>query len=98
MSDILKADRGMMSEYAAKAARGVGWLAVGRLGNIKVLGPAITIWLQLRGSSMMETRDGGFRLVEGDWLVLERDAAPRLQARTWPSALAGTPPRRRRRA
>ena len=80
MSDILKSDHGKMNEYAAGASPAIGWLVVGRLGNIKVLGPAITMWLQLRGSSMMETRDGGVRLIARDWLVLERDAAPRLQA------------------
>lgn len=47
---------------------------------MKVPGAALTVWLQLRGSTRIEARDGYFRLEAGEWIVLERDACPALQA------------------
>jgi AraC family transcriptional regulator len=39
-----------------------------------------TVWLQLRGVTRVAAREGVFELRRGDWLVLDRDSCPELQA------------------
>jgi AraC family transcriptional regulator len=41
---------------------------------------AFSVWMQLRGSSWVEGREGKFRLRRGDWIAFERDSRPHVQA------------------
>lgn len=43
-------------------------------------GNEFSIWLQVRGSSWVDAREGRFHLRRGDWIALERDSAPAVQA------------------
>ncbi|GHA81070.1 transcriptional regulator [Lysobacter bugurensis] len=43
-------------------------------------GAVFTLWLQLRGSSWIEAKEGRFRLRSGDWIAFERDSRPALQS------------------
>ncbi len=80
MLDILLADRGGTRESAGAAARAPVWGAASRLGTLRIGASAATLWIQVRGQSRIEAREGGFRLSRGEWLVLERDSAPLVQS------------------
>lgn len=56
------------------------WLAVSRLGSLRMAGGGFSIWLQLRGRTRVVAREGSFSLGPGDWLALDRDSVPELQA------------------
>lgn len=76
------ADRGhvlnveMPEAAEAGAARVLG---AARLGCVKLSAPLLSVWVQLRGSGWIESREGRFRLQRGDWMVLERDSHPLVQ-------------------
>lgn len=55
-------------------------VGVSRLGSAQLAGSLFSIWVQLRGSSWVEAREGRFRLRRGDWIALEKDSRPGLQA------------------
>lgn len=80
MFEIIKADRGIAREHGVLAGGAGHWALVARLGHLKLSGPAVTVWMQLRGETRIECRDGAFRLAKGDWLVLDREAAAAVQA------------------
>ncbi len=75
------ADRGssvdFQSDPSTSAAR---WLAVARLGSLRMAGGGFSIWIQLRGRTRVVAREGSFHLRPGEWLALDRDSAPDLQA------------------
>jgi AraC family transcriptional regulator len=56
------------------------WLAVARLGSLRTAGGGFSIWMQLRGRTRITAREGTFSLGPGEWLALDRDSAPELQA------------------
>ncbi len=56
------------------------WLAVGRHGSLRMPGGGFSIWMQLRGRTRITAREGTFSLGPGEWLALDRDSAPELQA------------------
>jgi AraC family transcriptional regulator len=56
------------------------WLAVARLGSLRTAGGGFSIWMQLRGRTRIVAREGSFHLAPGEWLALDRDSAPELQA------------------
>ncbi len=56
------------------------WLAVARLGSLRMASGGFTIWMQLRGRTRITAREGTFSLGAGEWLALDRDSAPELQA------------------
>lgn len=51
-------------------------LVASRGGGIAVPGAMATVWLVLRGSVDVESRDGRFQVGPGRWLSLEREARP----------------------
>lgn len=55
-------------------------LAVTRLGSIQLPPTAFTIWIQLRGSAWVESKEGRFQLRRGDWLALDKESRPMVQA------------------
>ena len=54
-------------------------IGISRLGSAQLSPQVFTIWVQLRGSSWVEAREGRFRLRRGEWMALERDSRPQLQ-------------------
>ncbi len=76
---VVLADRGGGPEPSPRTA-GAHWPSLGRLANLR-LGPgAFSIWLQLRGETRVEAREGRFALAAGEWLALACDSAPALDA------------------
>ena len=53
-----------------------------RGASVAVVDAAASAWLVLRGSAALACREGRFNLARGQWIVLERDARPLLQAGT----------------
>lgn len=51
-----------------------------RLGGVEMQGPDLSLWLQVRGSSWVDAKEGRFHLREGDWIAFSRDARPVVQA------------------
>lgn len=73
------ADRGA-SVDVAPATTSAHWLVVAHTGSLRSQGTGLSIWIQLRGRSRVVAREGRFDLRRGDWLVLDRDSTPELQA------------------
>ncbi|MFD0740029.1 helix-turn-helix domain-containing protein [Lysobacter koreensis] len=75
------ADRGQLLQADAPETAGqTKCVAVSRLGSAQLSGAAFSIWVQLRGTSWVEAKEGKFRLRRGDWIALEKDSKPLLQA------------------
>lgn len=75
------ADRGqLLQPMPAGAESRVQALGVSRMGAVQPLPGLFTFWVQLRGSSWIEAREGRFRLRAGEWIAFERDSRPQLQA------------------
>jgi AraC family transcriptional regulator len=79
LSQSLVADRGAAVDLdtRADAAR---WLVVAHAGSLHHHGLGVSVWIQLRGATRVTAREGRFDLRRGDWLVLDRDSFPELQA------------------
>lgn len=81
MDSLVWADRGqqVQIESSENEAR-VSCMGVSRLGSLQLPPTMFTIWVQVRGSSWVEAREGKFRLHRGDWIAFERDSRPSIQA------------------
>ncbi|HEY4556033.1 MAG TPA: hypothetical protein VIG68_06320, partial [Lysobacter sp.] len=64
------ADRGQMLVLEPQQATPMRCVGLSRLGTVQT-GAVFTFWLQLRGSSWIEAKEGRFRLRRGDWIALE---------------------------
>lgn len=74
------ADRGQMVRLeTAESVPSSGCVAVSRLGGAQAGGELFTLWVQLRGASWVEAKEGRFRLRRGQWIALERDSKPLVQ-------------------
>lgn len=73
------ADRGQQCE-PGDAALGNGCTAVARQGGLRVPAGGFTLWIQLRGRTWVEAKEGRFHLRRGDWMAFERESRPWLQA------------------
>ena len=51
-----------------------------RLGSTQVPGAVFSVWVQLRGTSWVEAKEGKFSLRRGDWIAFEKDSRPLVQA------------------
>jgi Transcriptional regulator containing an amidase domain and an AraC-type DNA-binding HTH domain len=81
MEQTLWGDRGQV--VRADAADGQdpnGCIAVSRLGAVQAGADVFTVWVQLRGTSWVEAKEGRFRLRRGHWIALERDSKPLVQS------------------
>lgn len=87
MSDLLIADRGSVRELQPPPQGEALWAVVSRLGSLRLSAPAASVWMQLRGSTTIDSREGRFLLRRGEWIAFEADSAPRLLAQR--SGLAG---------
>ena len=47
-------------------------------GSVRVSGTSPSYWLQLRGRSRIESREGRFALGRNQWIAFDRDSAPRI--------------------
>lgn len=81
MEQMRWADRGQLLQPVPAGAEGrVQAMGVSRMGAVQPLPGLFTFWVQLRGSSWIEAREGRFRLRAGEWIAFERDSRPQLQA------------------
>lgn len=55
-------------------------VGVARLGSVQTSGTLFTLWVQLRGSAWIESKDGRFRLNSCEWIAFEKDSSPSVQA------------------
>lgn len=55
-------------------------VAVSRLGSAQVGAELFSVWVQLRGASWVEAKEGRFRLRRGHWIALEKDSKPLVQS------------------
>ena len=53
-----------------------GCIGVARLGSVHLENGGFSIWLQIRGSSWVEAKEGRFQLQRGEWIALEKDSRP----------------------
>lgn len=74
------ADRGQNLRLGATAERLVGCAGASRLGSLEAPGRELSLWVQMRGSSWVEAREGRFYLRAGEWIALSKDSAPLIQA------------------
>ncbi len=72
-------DRGQLLALEPQQAAPMRCVGFSRLGSVHA-GAVFTLWLQLRGTSWVEAKEGRFRLRGGDWIAFERDSRPALQA------------------
>lgn len=76
------ADRGQSLSLDHRADEGAVSACMGaaRLGSLQTSGAAFSVWLQLRGSSWVEAKEGKFRLHRGEWIAFEKESRPLVQA------------------
>ncbi|MFC3815023.1 helix-turn-helix domain-containing protein [Lysobacter sp. GCM10012299] len=55
-------------------------LGISRMGSLEVLSGELSIWVQMRGCSWIESKEGKFLLRAGGWIVFARDSMPTVQA------------------
>ncbi|MCE7033525.1 AraC family transcriptional regulator [Lysobacter sp. GX 14042] len=81
MEQVQWADRGrLLQPVPAGAETRVEPMGLSRMGAAQPSPGLFSFWIQLRGSSWIEAREGRFRLRAGEWIVLERDSRAQLQA------------------
>lgn len=81
MEHMVWADRGHVVRVEAVDGQDPsGCVAVSRLGAAQASGDVFTVWMQLRGASWVEAKEGRFRLRRGHWIALERDSKPLVQS------------------
>lgn len=78
MLNILRIDRGDAVEQRQDTR--AQWIVLSRLGHFQVSERSVSLWFQLHGSSRIDAREGSFQLQRGDWMLLERDSIPQVQA------------------
>lgn len=74
------ADRGQLLQPDLAEPAQAGCIGVARLGSVQLENGGFSIWLQLRGSSWVEAREGRFQLRGGEWIALEKDSRPLVQS------------------
>ena len=80
MKSLVWADRGQQLHVEPAENESQAYcLGVSRLGSVQLPATIFNIWVQLRGSSWVEAREGKFRLRRGDWIAFERDSKPIVQ-------------------
>lgn len=72
-------DRGLQLNVLP-LGEGTSSIGLSRMSSVQLPGGICTLWMQVRGSTGVRAREGQFRLRRGDWMMLERDSRPILQA------------------
>ncbi|MEG0195527.1 MAG: AraC family transcriptional regulator, partial [Stenotrophomonas sp.] len=55
-------------------------MGVARLGSLQTSGTSFNVWMQVRGTSWVEAKEGRFRLRQGEWIAFEKESRPLVQA------------------
>lgn len=55
-------------------------LVLARSASLQVQAPWFTVWLVLRGRLRVTAREGEFALIQNDWIALDAESRPQLQA------------------
>lgn len=55
-------------------------LGVARLGSLQTAGTTFTVWMQIRGTAWVESKEGRFRLRQREWIAFEKESKPMVQA------------------
>ena len=76
----LRADRGHARDNRGLGDAGPVLAAISRSSGLEVAEPQASFWLVLRGSAQLDCNEGRFRLLAGEWIALDRDSRPILQA------------------
>lgn len=79
MHPVHWADRGLQLNVPP-LSEGTSSIGISRMSSVQVPSGVSTLWMQVRGTAGVRAREGQFRLRRGDWMVLERDSRPSLQA------------------
>lgn len=79
MHSVQWVDRGLQLNVPS-LGEGTCCIGISRMSSVYLPGGVSTLWMQLRGATGVSAREGQFRLRRGDWMVLERDSRPTLQA------------------
>lgn len=81
MRQVSWVDRGQSVSFE-KAEDGPRPCCVGvaRLGSLQTSGTVFTVWLQLRGTTWVESKEGKFRLRPREWIAFEKESRPLIQA------------------
>ncbi|MDR7133544.1 AraC family transcriptional regulator [Lysobacter niastensis] len=75
------ADRGQLLQLdSPEGTSQAGCVGISRLGSMQLSSNLFSIWVQLRGASWVEAKEGRFRLRQGEWIALEKDSKPVIQA------------------
>ncbi len=81
MNQLMTADHGLsLSLDSETGLPPTVCMAVARLGSIRASATTFTLWVQLRGRSWIEAKEGRFRLRAGDWIAFDKESVPTLQA------------------
>lgn len=81
MQQMVWADRGQVVNLDKLAEDGQLPVCVGasRLGTVQAGPYTMTVWMQVRGSSWVESKEGKFRLHAGQWIAFEKESRPMIQ-------------------
>lgn len=79
MSNCLWAARGQMLAFDG-LTHAAQCIATARLGGVQMSAPVFNLWIQVRGDGWIESREGRFRLLSGDWMAFEKESAPLVQS------------------
>jgi AraC family transcriptional regulator len=74
------ADRGQILQPEMAEPGQAGCIGVARLGSVHLENGGFSIWLQIRGNSWVEAKEGRFQLERGEWIALEKDSRPLVQS------------------
>lgn len=81
MEHTLWADRGHLLEPdSTDSDLSALCVGVSRLGSAQLSGAHFSMWIQVRGTSWIDSKEGRFKLRRGDWIALERDSRPVVQS------------------
>jgi AraC family transcriptional regulator len=77
----LRLDRGQSCDAPAWDASAAPLLAaVGRAASLDIAGQRASFWFVLRGSAQLQCQEGRFQLQAGEWIALDRESHPAMQA------------------
>jgi len=82
MRQVAWVDRGQSVSFEKQLEEGPrpNCVGVARLGSLQTSGTVFTVWMQLRGSAWVESKEGRFRLRQREWIAFEKESRPLIQA------------------
>ena len=73
------ADRGNALHAESLEGSWARCVGASRLGSMESSGQQRSVWMQMRGSSWIEAKEGRFFLSKGDWIAFAKDSGPIVQ-------------------